>query len=66
MAGTWRVAADRAAAAGLRCRPVAETVADVWAWLRDGGEGRLPDWLAEVRPAEMPAAREGELLRLAP
>jgi nucleoside-diphosphate-sugar epimerase len=66
MAGTWRVAADRAAAAGLRCRPVAETVADVWAWLRDGGEQRLPDWLAEVRPAEMSAAREAALLRLAP
>ena len=31
--GTWRVAASRAEAAGLRCRPMAETVADVWAWL---------------------------------
>lgn len=30
--------ADRAAAAGLRCRPVAETVADTWDWLRSVGE----------------------------
>lgn len=26
---------SRAVAAGLRCRPVSETVADTWAWLRD-------------------------------
>jgi nucleoside-diphosphate-sugar epimerase len=66
MPGTWRVDAERAAAAGLRCRPVAETVADVWAWLRDGGERQIGDWLAEARPAEMPVEREAELLRLAP
>ncbi|NGN69073.1 NAD-dependent epimerase/dehydratase family protein [Streptomyces sp. A7024] len=30
---------SKARAAGLRCRPVAETVADTWAWLRSiGGE----------------------------
>ncbi|MEU2994526.1 NAD-dependent epimerase/dehydratase family protein [Streptomyces griseoincarnatus] len=28
---------SRAVATGLRCRPVAETVADTWAWLRDIG-----------------------------
>ncbi|TDD52369.1 reductase [Nonomuraea terrae] len=28
---------SRAVAAGLRCRPVAETVADTWAWLRGIG-----------------------------
>ncbi|EFL41720.1 NAD-dependent epimerase/dehydratase family protein [Streptomyces fungicidicus] len=28
---------SRAVAAGLRCRPVAETVADTWAWLREIG-----------------------------
>ncbi|MER6914212.1 NAD-dependent epimerase/dehydratase family protein [Streptomyces sp. NPDC000594] len=27
---------DRAVAAGLRCRPIAETVADTWAWMRSG------------------------------
>lgn len=28
---------SRAVATGLRCRPVAETVADTWSWLRDIG-----------------------------
>ncbi|MET8079359.1 NAD-dependent epimerase/dehydratase family protein [Streptomyces sp. NPDC005303] len=28
---------SRAAAAGLRCRPVTETVADTWRWLRETG-----------------------------
>ena len=28
---------SRAVAAGLRCRPVEETVADTWAWLRSIG-----------------------------
>ena len=27
----------KALAAGLRCRPVGETVADTWAWLREIG-----------------------------
>ncbi|MFJ9609433.1 NAD-dependent epimerase/dehydratase family protein [Kitasatospora sp. NPDC101176] len=30
---------ERAVAAGLRCRPVAETVEDTWAWLRSLGGG---------------------------
>ncbi|HEY0869483.1 MAG TPA: NAD-dependent epimerase/dehydratase family protein [Acidothermaceae bacterium] len=30
----------RAAAAGLACRPVAETIADTWAWMQTGGEPR--------------------------
>lgn len=36
-AGVWRIDSTRAQAAGLTCRPLAETVADTWAWLRDGG-----------------------------
>lgn len=36
-AGAWRVDSARAQAAGLVCRPLSETVADTWAWLRDGG-----------------------------
>jgi hypothetical protein len=28
---------SRAVGAGLRCRPVAETVADTWAWLQGLG-----------------------------
>src|SRR3954471_6215691 len=31
--GTWRVGTEKAQAAGLRCRPVSETVRDVRAWL---------------------------------
>ncbi len=60
-AGTWRIGTERAQAAGLRCRPVAETIADVDAWLREAPE--LPDWRAEHRPPRMSAEREAELLR---
>jgi nucleoside-diphosphate-sugar epimerase len=60
--GTWRVGTARAQAAGLRCRPVADTVADVAEWLAAGGEAELPDWHAELRPPEMSAEREAQLL----
>ncbi|MEV4411990.1 NAD-dependent epimerase/dehydratase family protein [Catellatospora sp. NPDC049609] len=50
--GLHETAADRAYAAGLRCRPIAETVADTWAWLRpsahDGPAGLGPDREAEL------------------
>jgi 2'-hydroxyisoflavone reductase len=36
-AGAWAVDSARAHAAGLRCRPLSETVADTWAWLTGGG-----------------------------
>jgi 2'-hydroxyisoflavone reductase len=60
--GTWEIGTQRAQAAGLRCRPVAETVADVWAWLRDGGEAELDEWRAEHRPPPMSGERERSLL----
>jgi hypothetical protein len=64
--GTWEVGTERAQAAGLRCRPVAETVADVWGWLRDGGEAELDSaalpWRSEHRPRPMSAERETELI----
>jgi 2'-hydroxyisoflavone reductase len=63
-AGTWQVGTDRAQAAGLRCRPVADTVADVWGWLRGGGEAELDAWRSEHRPRPMSSEREGELLAL--
>ena len=63
-AGTWRVGTERAQAAGLRCRPVAETVADVRAWLEAGGESELDDWRAEHRPPPMSHEREDALIRL--
>jgi 2'-hydroxyisoflavone reductase len=61
--GTWRIGTDRAQAAGLRTRPVQETIADVAAWLRN--RPQLPDWRTEHRPAPMSPEREAELLALA-
>jgi nucleoside-diphosphate-sugar epimerase len=60
--GTWRIGTARAEAAGLRFRPIAETVADVWAWLRDGGADELGEWGAENRATGIPPVRERELL----
>lgn len=34
-AGVWLPSSAKALAAGLTCRPVAETVRDTWAWLRE-------------------------------
>lgn len=60
--GTWRVGTVAAQAAGLHPRPVDESVADVWAWLRDGGAGELNDWGQEARATGIPPERERELL----
>jgi 2'-hydroxyisoflavone reductase len=65
-AGTWAVATERAQAAGLRCRAVADTIADTWAWLRDGGAEDMGDWRAENRPRGLSAERERELLAATP
>ena len=62
-AGTWAVGTERAQAAGLRCRPVAETVADTWAWMRDGAQD-ISDWRAENRPRGLSRERERELLSM--
>jgi nucleoside-diphosphate-sugar epimerase len=35
--GTWSVEAEHARRAGLRCRPLRETVMDTWTWLTNGG-----------------------------
>ncbi|MGP4113617.1 NAD-dependent epimerase/dehydratase family protein [Streptomyces sp. 4N509B] len=35
--GVWAVDASAARAAGLDCRPLAQTVADTWTWLHSGG-----------------------------
>ncbi len=39
-AGTWEMATERAQAVGLTCRPLSETVADTWKWLREEGDSR--------------------------
>ncbi|MEV7925221.1 NAD-dependent epimerase/dehydratase family protein [Kitasatospora sp. NPDC088779] len=52
---------DRAVAAGLRCRPVGETVEDTWAWLRSIG-GVAPQ-RADRPKVGLDPEREAELLR---
>ncbi len=63
-AGTWAAGTERAQAAGLRTRPVQETVDDIARWLENGGEAELDDWRAEHRPPRMSAEREAALSRL--
>jgi hypothetical protein len=41
---------------------VAETVADVAAWLAEGGAAALPDWQTANRAPGLAPARERELL----
>jgi 2'-hydroxyisoflavone reductase len=36
--GVWAVDSARTASAGLRCRPLAQTVRDTWAWMRSGDD----------------------------
>ena len=60
LAHVYDVDTRRAEAAGLRSRPLAETVGDTWRWLRDGGE--LSAWREEVRGEALEAARERALL----
>ncbi|REK85618.1 reductase [Streptomyces inhibens] len=52
---------SKAVAAGLRCRPVAETVADTWAWLQTigGVAPQRPDRPAVGLPADKEAAALG-------
>jgi len=64
--GAWRIDTARAADAGLRCRPLRETVRDVWAWLRDGGGAELGDYRSDMRPTGLTAEQERVLLSAAP
>lgn len=62
--GNARVENQRARAAGLAFRPVAQTIADTWAWYRESGRdvawgtGRAPG-LSAAREAEVLAAQRG-------
>ena len=51
--GLYAMSGARAAAAGLAPRPLAETVADTWAWLSAGGT--LDDWRTEMRAGGLSA-----------
>lgn len=56
---------SRAVAAGLRCRPVTDTIADTWAWL--GGLDGQPPQRADRPPVGLDPQREADLLaRLRP
>ncbi|MFE5923179.1 NAD-dependent epimerase/dehydratase family protein [Streptomyces sp. NPDC056468] len=55
-AGAWAVDSSPAVAAGLRCRPIAETVRDTWAWLAaDGRPVNHPRWAEHGIAAEKEA-----------
>jgi nucleoside-diphosphate-sugar epimerase len=59
--GVWSVNAGCAVEAGLRCRPLTETITDTWAWLRaDGRPVDHPRWaehgLAPEKEAKILAA----------
>lgn len=53
--GVWQVTPARALAAGLRCRPLAETIDATWAWMRDS-----PVLLDESRSSEIGISRDLE------
>ncbi|MDP9843226.1 NAD-dependent epimerase/dehydratase family protein [Streptosporangium lutulentum] len=57
--GTWHMETTRARAAGLTCRPLEETVADTYAWLRGGAV------VSSERSAELGITREREAELLA-
>jgi 2'-hydroxyisoflavone reductase len=51
---SWSMSTGRAEAAGLHCRPLADTVRDTWMWLRDGGRPVRHERFAEhgIHPAK--------------
>lgn len=60
MANFWNVPTAKAEAAGLRSRPVAETVRDTWEWLRHIPEDRRT--FGTVIPHGMAADKEAAIL----
>ncbi|MFF4500354.1 NAD-dependent epimerase/dehydratase family protein [Streptomyces sp. NPDC001401] len=57
--GAWNVDSTQAQQAGLRCRPLAETVVDTWEWLRGGGTPvEHPRWAEHG----ISTAKEAEIL----
>jgi 2'-hydroxyisoflavone reductase len=56
----WDVDSSAAYAAGLRCRPVTDTVRDTWAWLR--ADGRLAPLAHDVPRVGIDPAKEQRIL----
>lgn len=46
--GVWNVSSAKAREAGLRTRPLEQTVADTWTWLRNGGQPLKSERAAEL------------------
>jgi 2'-hydroxyisoflavone reductase len=61
MPAVYGVGVARAIEAGLRIRPLRDTIADTWAWL-SGPEGELSPWRSEVRATGLDPERERALL----
>lgn len=61
MAGIWQASSQKALAAGLRCRPVSETVADTWRALRSG-EYPAPKYLQGKVPVGLDQAKHDAVL----
>ncbi|MGC4856426.1 NAD-dependent epimerase/dehydratase family protein [Micromonospora sp. DT4] len=61
--GVWNVDSSRAVDAGLRCRPLTQTIIDTWAWMTGGGAAITGTGEA-ARAADhgLPANREQALL----
>ncbi|MFJ1704585.1 NAD-dependent epimerase/dehydratase family protein [Kitasatospora sp. NPDC088346] len=59
--GTWRPDASRAAAAGLRNRPLADTVRDTWTWLQERGPSTRP-WAQGDLPLGIDPEKERRIL----
>ncbi|GAA2745063.1 NAD-dependent epimerase/dehydratase family protein [Kitasatospora cinereorecta] len=59
--GTWRADSSKAEAAGLKIRPLAETVRDTWSWLEDGGREEV-SYLAAGNPVGMEPEKEQRIL----
>ncbi|MFD8812061.1 hypothetical protein ACFV23_11380 [Streptomyces sp. NPDC059627] len=62
MAGVWSASTTRAVTAGLRCRPLADSVTDAWAWLRERGPADAPYRQGKV-PLGIDADKEAAVLR---
>ena len=60
--GVWQAATDRAQAAGMRNRPVRETVADTWAWLQADGAAARPPEHAQAMTHGIDPAKEARIL----
>ncbi|MBS2961661.1 NAD-dependent epimerase/dehydratase family protein [Actinocrinis puniceicyclus] len=59
-AGVWDTDVSNALKAGLECRPIAETVRDTWAWLRDAPS--LADDDGRINGHGLPPADEQRIL----